>query len=111
MFPMCVLSSDVTAFSVRTCRWHYAFKCVLEVDVKRKRRMWSWMHMKRHRDLMTIYKQAYKKKLEQAKKSSEYMKVIEVSLQMQHHLPSFLICPLSSLHAVSPQHVMNMESI
>ncbi len=29
--------------------WRYAITAVLEEDVKRRTRMWSWKHMKQHR--------------------------------------------------------------
>lgn len=60
-------------------RWRYAYTCVKEEDVRRRLRVWSWANMKHHRELMKVYKQAYMKKLEQAKKTSEAYKVIEVS--------------------------------
>ncbi|XP_067941641.1 intermembrane lipid transfer protein VPS13A-like [Watersipora subatra] len=73
--------------------WMYAYKCVLEEDVKRRKRMWSWLHMKRHRELMKIYKEAYKKKLESAKKQSEVQKVIE---QCEKELDVFSIVLMRS---------------
>ena len=59
-------------------RWKYAYNCILEEDVRRKKRMWSWTHMARHREMKKIYKEAYRKKLESNKKQSEVVKVIEV---------------------------------
>ena len=29
--------------------WRYAITAILEEDVKRRTRMWSWTHMKQHR--------------------------------------------------------------
>lgn len=35
----------------RKAWWRYAITAVLEEDVKRKTRMWSWKHMKQHRSV------------------------------------------------------------
>ena len=32
--------------------WRYAITAILEEDVKRRTRMWSWKHMKEHRYVM-----------------------------------------------------------
>ena len=52
--------------------------CVIEEEVKRKKRMWSWTFMKRHKELKKLYKDAYRKKLETSKKQTEVYRVIEV---------------------------------
>ncbi|XP_049870372.1 intermembrane lipid transfer protein Vps13 isoform X3 [Pectinophora gossypiella] len=54
---------------VRTYRGHYkawwkfAYKCVLEEEVLRKRRNWDWNHMLQHRMLCKDYASAYQNKL------------------------------------------------
>ncbi|EDO34505.1 predicted protein [Nematostella vectensis] len=57
--------------------WHYAMDCVLEEDVKRRSRNWSWKHIKRHRTTCREYKMLYKKKLLNEKLSKEQLKNIE----------------------------------
>ena len=32
--------------------WLFAYQCILEENVRRKRRNWKWAHMKAHRDLV-----------------------------------------------------------
>ena len=41
--PLGGVSDDLRAW------WRYAISAVLEEDVKRRTRMWSWKHIKEHR--------------------------------------------------------------
>jgi hypothetical protein len=43
--------------------WKFAFTAILETDVRRRRRNWSWKHMKDHINNRKKYKMLYKKKL------------------------------------------------
>ncbi|XP_050667360.1 intermembrane lipid transfer protein Vps13 isoform X3 [Leptidea sinapis] len=43
--------------------WQFAYKCVLEEDVLRRRRNWDWTHMLAHRQLCKDYAAAYQAKL------------------------------------------------
>ncbi|CAH0407407.1 unnamed protein product [Chilo suppressalis] len=43
--------------------WHFAYKCILEEDVRRQRRNWQWAHMLSHRQLCKSYATAYHSKL------------------------------------------------
>ncbi|KAK0157380.1 hypothetical protein PV328_011128 [Microctonus aethiopoides] len=43
--------------------WQFAYKCVLEEEVRRLRRNWNWNHMKEHRDTCREYAQLYQMKL------------------------------------------------
>ncbi|XP_043195691.1 vacuolar protein sorting-associated protein 13-like [Amphibalanus amphitrite] len=43
--------------------WRFAYKCVLNEMVRRRRRNWSWVHMKSYRDMCQRYAKAYKTKL------------------------------------------------
>ena len=36
-------------------RWKYCISSILEVDVKRRTKMWSWMNIKKHRLLSFIW--------------------------------------------------------
>ncbi|KAH0512058.1 Vacuolar protein sorting-associated protein 13C [Microtus ochrogaster] len=62
------------------CRqwWKYAIDSVLEVHIRRYTQMWSWSHIRKHRQLLKSYKIAYKNKLTQAKVSEETQKQIQV---------------------------------
>lgn len=43
--------------------WHFAYTCILETVVRRKRRNWSWDHMLRHRQTLKKYEEAYRLQL------------------------------------------------
>lgn len=40
--------------------WHFAFRCVLETDIQRRKKNWSWENMKETRRLCRLYENAYK---------------------------------------------------
>lgn len=44
--------------------WEFAFKCVLEGEVKRSHDNWDWNHMLAHRKMGREYGQLYKKDLQ-----------------------------------------------
>ncbi|XP_075971796.1 vacuolar protein sorting 13C isoform X2 [Anticarsia gemmatalis] len=43
--------------------WQFAYKCILEEEVRRRRRNWDWTHMLAHRQLCKDYASAYQCKL------------------------------------------------
>ncbi|CAB3239394.1 unnamed protein product [Arctia plantaginis] len=43
--------------------WQFAYKCILEEEVRRRRRNWDWEHMLRHRTLCKDYAKVYQCKL------------------------------------------------
>lgn len=51
--------------------WHFAYTCVLEADVRRRRRNWNWDHMANFRHLCRTYSEAYQHKLTTRKVSPE----------------------------------------
>lgn len=51
-------------------RWKFAYKCVLEEDVRRIHRNWDWIHMSSHRKLIKEYSILYRQKLESKKPST-----------------------------------------
>uniref|UniRef100_A0A8C4LD47 Vacuolar protein sorting 13 homolog C n=1 Tax=Equus asinus asinus TaxID=83772 RepID=A0A8C4LD47_EQUAS len=61
--------------------WKYAIDSVLEVHIRRYTQMWSWSNIKKHRQLLKSYKNAYKNKLTQTKISEEIQKQIQVYLK------------------------------
>ncbi|CAG9559724.1 unnamed protein product [Danaus chrysippus] len=58
--------------------WHFAYKCLLEEEVKRRRRNWDWNHMMSHRQLCKDYANAYQNKLScKGKVAAEYQCVLD----------------------------------
>lgn len=53
--------------------WHFAYRCVLEKDIRRLRRDWSWSHMRQHRVYCRRYAVAYATKLTVRKPSKELL--------------------------------------
>lgn len=52
-------------------RWHFAYKCVLEDEVRRKHKNWNWNVMRQHRSLCKSYAEAYRQKLTSKKVPAE----------------------------------------
>uniref|UniRef100_A0A8C7E7K8 Vacuolar protein sorting 13 homolog C n=1 Tax=Naja naja TaxID=35670 RepID=A0A8C7E7K8_NAJNA len=57
--------------------FRYAGNCILDLHIKRYTQMWSWNHIKSHRQLLKSYKNIYKLKLTQTKLSEENQKQIQ----------------------------------
>ncbi|XP_039701077.1 intermembrane lipid transfer protein VPS13A isoform X1 [Pteropus medius] len=57
--------------------WAYAIYGILEVNVCPRLRMWSWKHIREHRQKMKQYKELYKKKLTNKKPSDELLNSLE----------------------------------
>ncbi|CAK1546186.1 unnamed protein product [Leptosia nina] len=58
--------------------WHFAFKCILEEEVLRRRRNWDWTHMLSHRKLCKDYANAYQNKLTcNGKVSAEHQCILD----------------------------------
>lgn len=43
--------------------WQFAFRCVLETDIRRRKKNWSWDNMRETRRLCKLYADVYKQKL------------------------------------------------
>ena len=52
--------------------WHFAFRCVLETDIRRRKKNWSWENMRETRRLCKLYADVYKQKLT-AKKPTQLL--------------------------------------
>ena len=50
--------------------WLFAYQCILEENIRPKRRNWKWKQMKAHRDSVHRYSALYKTKLEKKNLSS-----------------------------------------
>ncbi|XP_015199108.2 intermembrane lipid transfer protein VPS13C isoform X2 [Lepisosteus oculatus] len=57
--------------------WDYCITSVLEVQIRRCNQMWSWRHIKRHRQTLKVYKAVYKMKLTQSKLKDDIEKQIQ----------------------------------
>ncbi|XP_050092629.1 intermembrane lipid transfer protein Vps13 isoform X2 [Anopheles aquasalis] len=53
--------------------WHFAYTCILETVVRRKRSNWSWDHMLRHRQTLKKYEEAYRQQLTAKKVTADLM--------------------------------------
>ncbi|KAL1140357.1 hypothetical protein AAG570_000289 [Ranatra chinensis] len=63
--------------------WIFAYKCILEEEVKRRKQNWDWFHMLNHRLLCKKYAETYKGKLISPKPSSE---IIDKCTQLEREL-------------------------
>uniref|UniRef100_A0A8B9KTF7 Vacuolar protein sorting 13 homolog A n=1 Tax=Astyanax mexicanus TaxID=7994 RepID=A0A8B9KTF7_ASTMX len=57
--------------------WRYVISGVLEVNVKPRLHMWSWQHIRRHRQLAKQYKELYKTKITSKKPTEVVLKKLE----------------------------------
>ncbi|XP_010951087.1 intermembrane lipid transfer protein VPS13A isoform X1 [Camelus bactrianus] len=57
--------------------WVYAIRGILEVNVWPRLRMWSWKHIREHRQKVKQYKELYKRKLTSKKPSGELLSSLE----------------------------------
>lgn len=54
--------------------WKFAYQCIMETEVKRKKNNWSWNHMLEHRIHCRKYADAYRLKLISKKISADVQK-------------------------------------
>ncbi|XP_029916803.1 intermembrane lipid transfer protein VPS13A isoform X3 [Myripristis murdjan] len=57
--------------------WWYVITGILEVDVKPRLHMWSWQHIRCHRQMVKRYRELYKTKITSKKPSEELLKELE----------------------------------
>uniref|UniRef100_A0A669EIP5 Vacuolar protein sorting 13 homolog A n=1 Tax=Oreochromis niloticus TaxID=8128 RepID=A0A669EIP5_ORENI len=62
--------------------WKYVITGVLEIDVKPGLHMWSWQHIRRHRQMVKNYRELYKIKITSKKPSDELLKKLEKTLDI-----------------------------
>lgn len=60
-------------------RWRYVIKGILEVNVKPSLHMWSWKHIKCHRQQIKQCKELYKTKITSKKPAETLLKKLEVN--------------------------------
>lgn len=82
-FIVCTVGLKVLSVAFCVCfltRWAYAIHGILEVNVCPRLRMWSWKHIREHRQKMKQYKELYKKKITTKKPTGEILISLEVSI-------------------------------
>uniref|UniRef100_A0A3B4VK63 Vacuolar protein sorting 13 homolog A n=1 Tax=Seriola dumerili TaxID=41447 RepID=A0A3B4VK63_SERDU len=57
--------------------WRYVITGILEVNVKPRLVMWSWQHIRHHRQMVKRYRELYKTKITSKKPSEELLKQLE----------------------------------
>ncbi|XP_041111906.1 vacuolar protein sorting-associated protein 13A isoform X1 [Polyodon spathula] len=57
--------------------WKYVTTCILEVNVKPRHEMWSWKHIRRHRQKVRTYKELYKMRITTKKPTEELFKLLQ----------------------------------
>ena len=57
--------------------WHFAFRCIVETDIQRRKTNWSWEHMKETRRLCKLYADVYKQKLTAKKPTQQLLDAVE----------------------------------
>ncbi|XP_062855375.1 vacuolar protein sorting-associated protein 13A isoform X2 [Trichomycterus rosablanca] len=57
--------------------WHYVITGILEVNIKPRLHMWSWQHIRRHRQQVKQYKEIYKARITSKKPAEGILKKLE----------------------------------
>ncbi|RXM32961.1 Vacuolar protein sorting-associated protein 13A [Acipenser ruthenus] len=57
--------------------WKYVTTCIFDVNVKPRLEMWSWKHIRRHRQKVRTYKELYKMRITTKKPSEELLKLLQ----------------------------------
>uniref|UniRef100_A0A8C1ZR47 Vacuolar protein sorting 13 homolog A n=1 Tax=Cyprinus carpio TaxID=7962 RepID=A0A8C1ZR47_CYPCA len=70
--------------------WRYVITGVLEVNVKPRLHMWSWEHIRHHRQHVKKYREIYKSKITSKKPAESLLKELEV--HVKHHTPDLYFC-------------------
>lgn len=59
-------------------RWQYVITGIMEVDVKPRLHMWSWQHIRCHRQTVKQYRELYKAKITSKKPTEKQLRELEV---------------------------------
>lgn len=65
--------------------WKFAYKCILESEVRRKRNNWDWQHIFGHREMCREYGELYKRKLMNTATKEDNEKLEECEKQLDLH--------------------------
>ncbi|XP_030592859.1 intermembrane lipid transfer protein VPS13A isoform X2 [Archocentrus centrarchus] len=68
---------EVQVHKNATTWWKYVITGILEVDVKPRLHMWSWKHIRQHRQMVKNYRELYKIKITSKKPSEKLLKQLE----------------------------------
>eukprot|EP00795_Rhopilema_esculentum_P010935 gene10935-19770_t len=80
--------------------WRYAITSILEEDVRRRFRMWSWKHIKEHRELCRAYQKKYRDKLKNKSQSKTSVRELE-EMEMKLNVVSITIYRQMALNEIS----------
>lgn len=64
---MCINRNVIYITCIQIYRWQFAYTVILEEEIRRKRRNWDWLHIRKHRKICHNYAKAYQTKLTTAK--------------------------------------------
>lgn len=78
--PLNVSYFALLVFVCVLTRWAYAIHGILEVNVMPSLQMWSWKHIREHRQKVKQYRELYKKKLTNKKPPGDVLAALEVSI-------------------------------
>lgn len=70
--------------------WKFAFTCILETEVRRQNKEWSWKHIKAFRDSLREYASFYEIKLQPKKVTPEVLKRC-TELEMQIDIYNLIV--------------------
>ncbi|KRY49724.1 Vacuolar protein sorting-associated protein 13C [Trichinella britovi] len=86
--------------SVDICRWKFAIDAIMETEVQRRARNWSWKHIKQHRELLKEYRAAWVEKLTNKNISVEKVAKIQfVDIDIRFKLGCFTVVVLDTNEA------------
>uniref|UniRef100_A0A669Q3C3 Vacuolar protein sorting 13 homolog A n=1 Tax=Phasianus colchicus TaxID=9054 RepID=A0A669Q3C3_PHACC len=88
--------------------WKYVIYGILEVNVQRKLQMWSWEHIRHHRNQVKNYKELYRTKIISKKPNEEILKSLEVSHFLIYMLKILILC-LTYYNATGLEGLMTSE--
>lgn len=71
-------ASLVNATDKEKALWKFAYRCVLEENVRRRNKSWLWSNIKEHHQTVRTYNKLYKSKLALTKVDSELQRKLEV---------------------------------
>ncbi|XP_065344717.1 intermembrane lipid transfer protein Vps13 isoform X2 [Cloeon dipterum] len=86
--------------------WNFAYDCILETEIRRRRKNWDWNHILRHRKRLKRYEKVYKEKLEAKKPSEELLREIR---ELEKEIDVFNIIVMRKRAEVQVQKTKKLE--
>lgn len=59
--------------------WRFAYKCIVETEIKRKKDNWDWLHIRQHRECCREYGNLYQQTLITKKVSHVSLNLIKIN--------------------------------